>query len=157
MHIAVNSRVILSEDALRFLQKSLHYEEKRRPTLKYMLKSSWIRKMRKISAHCQEDVQSRLWSVMQQNRNPNFLEHIQGQGHHSGISSNSVNPNALSSSLSTSQLPNLATIKGSNTSLHKASTLSMKKSSSTMMKKTKVMRPPSMSERIQGVVYKAPQ
>jgi len=144
IHIKLQStRVVLSEDALRFLQKALHYDEKRRPSLKYMLKSTWLRKMRKISAHCGEDVQSRLWSVMQNNRNPQFLEHLNSNN---GVSFNLANPTAITNSLSTSQLPSLAASKNSNSSkisnqISKTGIsmkgLNLKKSSQ------KMMRPPS--------------
>lgn len=145
IHIKLQStRVVLSEDALRFLQKALHYDEKRRPSLKYMLKSTWLRKMRKISAHCTEDVQSRLWSVMQNNRNPQFLEHLNT----SGIGCNLANPTAISNSLSTSQLPSLAAIKGSNGSvnkLQKGGQMSMRIMRTGHGTGQKMMRPPSVT------------
>lgn len=108
IHIAIsNTRIILSEDALRFLQKALHYDEKRRPSLKYMLKSTWIKRMRKISAHQEGDIQNKLWSTMQNNRNPEFLHHINNNGMHVSLAT----PVNLQPSMSTSQLPTLMQTK----------------------------------------------
>jgi len=101
IHIKVSStRIILSEDALRFLQKCLHYDEKRRPTLKYMLKSTWLRKMRKVS----------IYKESERNKNTRdsalFLEHLT-YGLPTGLNNFNTAPQPITHSLSTSKLPAL--------------------------------------------------
>lgn len=46
----LKQRVQISDDAINLLQRLLHREEKKRPTLRQITKSAWMRKMTPISA-----------------------------------------------------------------------------------------------------------